>query len=61
MTKVCENTDARTAPKERKKERRVVSILGEDYRRLRIFAAEEDITITEAFHRIMESSTVIVR
>lgn len=44
-----------------KKARKVISISADDYRELRVFAAQEGITITEAFHRIMESSTIIVR
>ena len=42
-----------------KKERKVISISADDYRELRVFAAQEGITITEAFHRIMESSTIL--
>lgn len=44
-----------------RKARKVISISADDYRELRVFAAQEGITITEAFHRIMENSTVIVR
>lgn len=46
-----------TGPKEEKKvkkERKVISITGEDYRSLKMFAAEHGITITEAFARIMD-------
>lgn len=50
-----------TGPKEEKKakERKVISITGEDYRRLKLYAAEQGITITDAFTRIVESSTIL--
>jgi len=41
------------------KERKVVSISGEDYRKLKMYAAEQGITITEAFSRIVENSTIL--
>lgn len=47
-------------PKEdKKKERKVVSIAEEDYRKLKLYAAEEGITITEAVSRIVENSTIL--
>ena len=46
--------------KEKKaKERKVISITGEDYRKLKLYAAEQGITITDAFTRIVESSTIL--
>ena len=50
-----------TGPKEEKKakERKVISIAEEDYRRLKLYAAEQGITITEAFSRIVENSTIL--
>lgn len=50
-----------TGPKKEKKakERKVISITGEDYRRLKLYAAEQGITITDAFTRIVESSTIL--
>lgn len=53
---MAKNTDS-TAPKQTKP-RRVISVSEEDYRKLRIYAAREGVTITEAFRRIMESSTI---
>lgn len=48
-------------PKEEKKakERKVVSIAEEDYRKLKMYAAEEGITITEAVSRVVENSTIL--
>jgi len=48
-------------PKEEKKakERKVVSIAEDDYRKLKLYAAEQGITITEAFSRIVENSTIL--
>ena len=48
-------------PKEAKtaKERKVVSIAEDDYRKLKLFAAEQGITITEAFARVVENSTIL--
>lgn len=50
-----------TGPKEEKKakERKVISIAEEDYRRLKLYAAEQGITITEAFSRVVDSADVL--
>lgn len=50
-----------TGPKKEKKakERKVISITGEDYRRLKLYAAEQGITITEAVSRVVEDSTIL--
>ena len=50
-----------TGPKEEKKvkERNVIAAAREDYRKLKMFAAEQGITITEAFSRILENSTIL--
>ena len=51
-----------TGPKEEKKvkkERKVISISGEDYRKLKLYAAEQGITITEAVSRVVEDSTIL--
>ena len=51
-----------TGPKEEKKvkkEKKVISISGEDYRKLKLYAAEQGITITDAFTRIVENSTIL--
>lgn len=50
-----------TGPKEEKKakERKVISIAEEDYRRLKLYAAEQGITITEAFSRVVCSADVL--
>jgi len=46
--------------KEKKaKERKVISISGEDYRKLKLYAAEQGITITEAVSRVVEDSTIL--
>ena len=41
------------------KERKVISIAEEDYRRLKLYAAEQGITITEAFSRVVDSADVL--
>ncbi len=41
------------------KKRRVISIAETDYRKLKMYAASEGITITEVVSRIVESSTIL--
>lgn len=41
------------------KRRRVISIAEADYRKLKMYAASEGITITEVVSRIVEDSTIL--